>query len=308
MRTSVIDMGTNTFKLTMAELDGDGFRVIGVEQRGVRLGSCSYQYGLIPLPAMERAVNAIEEFTRISRQHGAIVSGAFATAIFRDAQNSRQLLEIIEEKTNVFPAVISAQKEAELIQNGVWHAMKGRVPPNMLIMDMGGGSLEFIRATDKKRTWLRSFPLGAFPILRDSRLSDPVTPQDMERVNQKLTQELKPLFREATKEQQVLVGCSGAFETFAQMMGHHHDNANECPPPSVQLHREPLEKLFQKILNANSEQRKQMKGLPLFRVDTIVPAVMVTQYIISKINPEKIYASFYSMAEGAIGQMIHQKK
>lgn len=299
-------MGTNTFKLTMAERQNGTFRVMGVEQRGVRMGSCSYHYGLISLPSMERAVQAITEFTRIAEQHNAPIKGAFATAIFRDAQNAGLVLKVLRQKTGVCPVVVSAKQEAILIQRGVYCALRDRAPKNMLIMDMGGGSLEFIKVVDNQVKWLRSFPLGAFRIINENGLSDPVTEQDIHRVNQMLMEKLKPLFRKIGKEQMALTGCSGAFESFVTMMDGYEDRLKDSLP-AIAIERNHLEKLFQRILNADAEQRKQMKGLPAFRVDTIVPAALVTQFIINKFNPEIIYSSFYSMAEGAICDCIREK-
>ena len=153
MRTAVIDLGTNTFNLLIAEASiGGGFATLYNEKLPVKLGEGGINKGIITDEAFYRGVQAMSYYADMIRQWKGEKILAFATSAVRNASNGNDFVRTVKEKTGIDIHVINGNQEAEYIARGVSQAVKlGK--KHSLVMDIGGGSTEFIILNDSEILW-----------------------------------------------------------------------------------------------------------------------------------------------------------
>lgn len=306
MKISVIDIGTNTFKLIIAESNQNDFDIILEEKRGVQLGKDSYINNKISESAIKRAELCLSEFIELSDQYNAGKPKAFATAAVRDAANGKEFINYLYQKTNLKIHLISGDREAELVSKGVLSSLE-KIPARMLIMDIGGGSTEFIDVQNGKLSWIKSFSLGASRLLQELNPSDPVSEKDINRLYSFLENELKEIFTRFKDTHFMLVGSSGSFESIADITDLElleRSIVNHKKAKLLEYHN--LNTVLDLLVNASRDQRFEFKGLPEYRVDTIVMASLAIKYIIMKLKPEKVLASFRALKEGIICELLNK--
>ncbi|MCC6689956.1 MAG: phosphatase, partial [Bacteroidia bacterium] len=159
MLVAVIDLGTNTFNLLIAELLAAGkYRILYNTKLPVKLGKGGINKNQLLPDAMERGINALNDYKNIIAQYNVAKTYAFATSAMREATNSNEFIKRIHE-LGISVDVISGDREAELIYKGVRLAIDiGE--QHVVVMDIGGGSTEFIIANNKQILWKKSFLLG----------------------------------------------------------------------------------------------------------------------------------------------------
>ncbi|HXC03767.1 MAG TPA: phosphatase, partial [Bacteroidia bacterium] len=194
MRLAIIDLGTNTFNLLIAETHADGsYRVIFKTKVASKLGEGGINEGIIRPPAFQRGIDALKGYKIKMEELGVQTIYAFATSAIRSASNGSDFVQAVKEQTGIEIKVISGDREAELIYYGVRKAVHMQESYS-LIMDVGGGSTEFIIANKHRIIWKQSFNLGAARLLARFHESDPITIVEIERLRAYLLKELLPLF------------------------------------------------------------------------------------------------------------------
>ncbi|MFY8033467.1 MAG: exopolyphosphatase, partial [Flexibacteraceae bacterium] len=194
-RYAVIDMGTNTFHLLIAELAPDGFKVLHKEKVGVKLGKGSINQGFLSDDAIERGLDCLQSFANTAVSFGIAAKDIIATATsaVRSANNGQFFVEQVLAKTEIKVQVIDGAKEAQLIFEGVTAAL-GKQSAASLIMDIGGGSVEFIIGNKEQYYWKQSFEVGAIRLHEKFKKHDPILSEEISEINLYLSEKLKPLF------------------------------------------------------------------------------------------------------------------
>ncbi|HXA00411.1 MAG TPA: hypothetical protein VNW99_00380, partial [Cytophagaceae bacterium] len=170
-KIAVLDLGTNTFNLLIAEKSEDGMHTIHKEKTGVKLGKEGITKGFISAEAYERAINTVSHYKEVIDQYGVSKIVAVATSAFRNARNGYQLVKDIKEKTDIDVQTIAGEKEAELIYYGVKAAMDlGK--STSLLLDIGGGSVEFVICNNDKIFWKGSYEIGGQRLIDKFQNSD----------------------------------------------------------------------------------------------------------------------------------------
>src|SRR5687767_14440041 len=161
---AIIDLGTNTFHLLIAEYDNGRYKISHRERTAVKIGLGGINQGIIQEKGIERAIQALKTFKASIDQHSISKIFAFGTSALRNAHNANEVVEKIMLTTNIDVKIILGDKEAEFIYKGVRSAMElGNVPS--LIVDIGGGSVEFIIANREEVFWKKSVEIGAQRLL-----------------------------------------------------------------------------------------------------------------------------------------------
>ncbi len=141
-----------------------------------------------------------------------------ATAGVRSTANGKEFVQALERLFNLKIQIISGDEEAELIYMGVKQAVKFD-DKNALILDIGGGSNEFIIANNQGLIWKHSFNLGMARLLDLFNPSDPITSEEIIKVEEYIDSNLSVLYEAVKKfNPQQLIGCSGTFDTFRSMI------------------------------------------------------------------------------------------
>ncbi|MGD9992971.1 MAG: hypothetical protein AB7S69_06700 [Salinivirgaceae bacterium] len=308
MRTAIIDLGTNTFNLLIVNAAAkQDLQVLLNTKSAVMLGQEGINDGYISDKAFARAYGVLRDFSDLVRQFKCEKLIAFGTSAIRSASNSDAFITKIAKDLNICIEPISGAQEAEYIYYGVSQAIPF-TDENYLILDIGGGSNELIIANKDGISWKESFALGGARLLERFKPSDPITPEQIAQINSYLEKELEPLFGAVnTHGVSKLVGSSGAFDTFADML---HYELTGLPLDKTRLSNEISLKQFQRIYRlitaSKRSDRLMIPGMEALRVDTIVMASIFTRLVLERTGVNQIIQSAYSLKEGVARQLLIQ--
>lgn len=311
MRISVIDLGTNTFNLLIVETGVDhSYNIIYNNKLPVKLGKSGIDKKEIRPDAITRGMNALERHLGTIREYNSDKLYAFATSGIRSARNGEQFVKMIQQRFGMDVEIISGDREAELIYHGVKQAV-ALSKEKVLILDIGGGSNEFVIADSDTIYWKKSYPLGVARLLSKFKPSDPISIEEIEFISNYLEERLSDLFEEFRKHKiNTLVGASGSFETIAAMI-RADDPAFESEtgviPESVDIDLTDFENLYQKLINSTLKERKQMKGLESMRLEMIVVATLIVKFILQKLKITHLIQSNFALKEGVVYEILNLK-
>lgn len=298
MKKAVIDLGTNTFHLLIVEPDGAGhFKEIYRKRIFVQLAEESIMR--IGAAAFERGLAALREYRNALDEYGIQEVRAFGTAALRRAENSADFRAAIQQETGIEVQVIGGDEEARLITEGVRLAVPVNEKP-MLIMDIGGGSVEFIIANRSEIFWAQSFPVGVAVLYNNFHESEPITEQEIANVHQFLDTQLHPL-RMALQQYSVdaLVGASGTFDVLEAMLIEVKEH-----PLYATIQAKDFYPIYKKIVHATLKERLNIEKLPAKRAELIVVALILIHYVLEQIEITDIIVSMYAMKEGMLVEML----
>ncbi len=308
MRLAILDFGTNTFNLLIAENQEDSnVRFIHSSKEPVKLGKGGINSGILKDDAIERAMKAIENHYKTIRKFDAEKVYAYATSAIRDAKNSKVLLNKIRENFDLYVNILPGDREAELIYKGVRQACDfsgGKI----LITDIGGGSVEFIIADKQKTYWIESFDLGMARILDKFEPEDPVSDSTLKAMEEYFAENLGSLFEALDKyKPEIMIGASGSYETFFELIKNHlpdkYRHLNGEPGKEIIL--EDYRGLHGILLKSTTEERKKMPGMEPVRVEMIVPATIFVNFILENRKFNKMMVSEYALKEGVIAEILN---
>ncbi len=304
MRIGVIDLGTNTCNLLIAETKTDGYSILHQSKQLVKLGDNRIKQNEISEEATERAIQSFLKHKEIIKKFSVDHVQVLATSAVRDASNKVAFLEKLSCNTGLIIKVISGEKEAEMIFNGVLLAVNEFIQPS-IILDIGGGSNELILAKGKMIIWKESRPTGMARVINRFDLSDPVQPNEIIQLKQFFSEGHKNAFIKS-KETGVkkLVGCSGAFDTIADIID--QVNPGEKSRITQKITIEDFYSVYQKIIRSTREERLAMKGMDMVRIDLIVPAVILIEQLISSIGIIEIIQTDFALREGVFYEIVNK--
>lgn len=261
-----------------------------------------------------RGIRAIKKHKRTCKKFGAEKIYAFATSAIRSADNGKDFVKEAKEKTGIDITVISGEREAELIYFGVRSAVQMNDSPS-LIIDIGGGSTEFIIATKDKVLWKHSFLLGAARLLEKFRPSDPITASEAKQIENYLEENLKPLFLAVDTlspkgggpgKGLELIGSSGSFDSLAEMIAYRFYDIDILKGKTeYDFNLQDCQKMYDIILRSTTKERMHMKGLTKMRVDMIVVSAIFVDYIMLRLGLKRMRLSKYSLKEGALWELMN---
>ena len=299
-RAAVIDMGTNTFHLIIADLSAEGIHLIYKTNVPVRLGEGRLNENIIIPAAFERGISTLKEFQETIKKHNATVVKATATSAVRSAANGREFVDAAALHAGISIEVISGDQEAAFIFEGV--QATGVIKQRSLIMDIGGGSTEFIICDENGLLWKKSYNIGAARLMQAYFKSDPISAYDKLAIIDHISKELIDL-KEACEIYQPgsLIGSAGAFETFAGLLNTELD-IKVVAASALDLNA--YKKLAARLITSTHEERVHMEGLIPLRVDMIVIAALLTNYIIEELGLNALYLSTYDLKMGVLHTLL----
>ena len=296
----VIDLGTNTFHLLIVRMTPEGSLLeLHRERRFIKLAENGIEkIGEAPF---QRGIQAIMDYKKILDHYGVKDFVALGTAALRTASNGSEFITQIKHLSGISIQLISGQEEARLIHKGVCQAVPFDQRKN-LIMDIGGGSVEFIICNQDQVFWSDSFPVGVAVLFKNFHHTDPISIQEIEKLCLHLEKILSPLVLELQNHKiQSLVGASGTFDVLENILVDHKKHPLHSSLPSSEF-----QVLHQKILKTRLPDRLAMEGVPENRADMIVVAMILIDFILQKADIQQITVSAYAMKEGLIYDLIPQ--
>lgn len=298
MKLAILDLGTNTFNLIIRDTDTN--EVLYNDKVPVKLGRGSLSQGRITDEAFERGLQALEAYKSIIRKFDLDETYALATSAIRSSSNGPQFVQQAHERFGILVNTIDGLTEAELIYRGVREDFP-LGDDTSLIMDIGGGSTEFILGNSGKSFWKASFDIGTSRLLDRFSPSDPITTEQRLAISDYLAVNLVELVAACKEFQPVrLVGSSGSFETLADMI------IAAYPGPQPQdagsgfdFDLGQYHKIAAKMFNNTLEQRLHTPGMLPMRADMIVMACLQINFVLQALNLQQMKLSTYAVKEGA---------
>jgi exopolyphosphatase/guanosine-5'-triphosphate,3'-diphosphate pyrophosphatase len=306
-RLALIDMGTNTFHLLIVEdRPGQPSHPLVRTKVGVRLGEGGISHGEIMPAPYARALQTLRGFKEEIELHAVTEVRATATSAMRVSRNGPDLVRDILDQTGIQVEVIAGEREAELIAKGIRQAV-ALGPDKHLLMDIGGGSVEFIIANQDTIFWKQSFEIGAQRLL-DQFFPEPdgVFPTPMLQAElEYLAEKLAPLTAAVAEFSPLagLVGSSGSFDTFADLtVGQVRREADL--PPSTSLSVAEFEQHFAQLLTLDHAGRVALPGMFPMRADMLVVASVIVKYVLTTYQLTNIRTSAFALKEGLLAELL----
>ena len=304
MPVAILDFGTNTFNLLIAEKNGKSFKVLYDGKEPVKLGKGGINKGVLTPEAMERGFTAIDNHMKTIEAFGAVEIRAFATSAMRNAANGKEFEKEIRERFGFRTRIIDGDEEAALIYGGIRESVDFGSETAM-IMDIGGGSVEFIICNAEGIFWKHSFELGMARIIEKFPVSDPITEKEIATIEQYFAAELNALFEQARRyPPSLLVGASGTFDTLAAMATHRFGLRSADNSSSMEIDTDHYHELHHLLLQSTAEERLLMPGMEPVRVEMIVPATIFINFVRNSCNLRTMIQSRYALKEGAMARLV----
>ena len=306
-KAAIIDMCTNTFHLIIVEWTGRQYQVLRKLQLPVKLGKGGFEHGFIQEDAFERGIAAIQEFKALIKTYEIDKVKAYGTSALRNATNAHDFQMEVENLLHRPVQIIDGIKEAELIYEGVRKAVPLGEEPN-LIMDIGGGSVEFIIADANHIYWKQSYEIGAARLLERFHHTDPISRESIKSMSDFIDEVLDEVWNRCEKyEIKTLVGASGTFESIAEMdMNIYYSHSRSMPFVHHIVALQHFSEIANRIIGSTREELYQMPGLALFRAEMITVGILLIKIVVAKLKIKKIIASDYALKEGILFQMMEQ--
>jgi exopolyphosphatase/guanosine-5'-triphosphate,3'-diphosphate pyrophosphatase len=300
MTTAVIDLGTNTFNLLITTDEG---QVVFNDKIPVKLGKGGIHQNLIAPDAFQRGIHALERFRDICKLKEVDRVYAFATSAVRSATNAHEFIEAAAEECGININVIDGNREAMFIYEGVARAVP--LTETTLIVDIGGGSTEFVIANKQGVLWQASYPLGVSRLLETFAPDDPLSASDIEKLNEHFEIVLSEMLAEVRKHKPTcMVGSSGSFETLHDICATRFKHEGLTPgQASSRIYLHELHVVSELLLSSSLTDRLVMPGMLAMRADTLHISALQIQFILQQTGIKELFLSLYALKEGVIASI-----
>lgn len=297
---AIIDLGTNTFHLLIVQIANNTFHKLYQERIHVKLGEEGIEeIGDVPF---QRGLLAMRHFSEAIAQLNVEKENirAIGTAALRKASNSEAFLAKVKEATEIEVQVIDGDLEAALIHRGVCQAVPLSTTERVVIMDVGGGSVEFIITDHEKIYWAKSFEVGVSVLWKRFHHSNPMTEVEQKALLTFLDEELATV-KTALKEFDVtrLIGASGTFDVMAGylpiLQKSEYYTINDLTP---------FQEYKNEVVNSTEAQLYQIPSIPRERVKFIVVAFLMIDWLLQKMDISELTASDFAMKEGILSTLV----
>jgi exopolyphosphatase/guanosine-5'-triphosphate,3'-diphosphate pyrophosphatase len=219
MKIAILDLGTNVYNLLLAHVNETEYSILKIMKVAAKLGEGGLADGILSPAAFSNSEYALKKILIAIEAEGDVEKiYAFATSAVRDAKNGAEFVKNIKSKFDIDVEVISGEREADLIFKGVSESMF-LYDETVLVLDIGGGSNEFIIARKNDILWKKSFPIGVARMKEMFSPSDPIKISEVEKATEFFDTELSELWAMCEKfRPEILIGASGSFDTLREMM------------------------------------------------------------------------------------------
>lgn len=295
-RRAVIDIGTNSVKLLVADVDGTALSPVCEESSQTRLGAGFYDDHHLRPDAIERTAEAVKEFSAKAVSLGAPPPRVIATSASRDAKNVGQLINAIFDRSHLLMEILSGDREADWAFRGVTSDPR-LAQGAALVVDVGGGSSEFIVGDNSVPQFRNSYRLGGVRLLEKLRLADPPGVNALEHcrafLRDFLTRQIEPDLGPALKtcrQQAKLVGTGGSASILARMEAGISSYDRDVIESTV-IRAERLRQRLESIWAMPLAERQKLAGLPPNRADVILTGAAIYEAIMAQFEFSQLQVS-----------------
>ncbi len=305
VRRAVIDVGTNSIKLLVADVRGRDVQPVHEESRQTRLGKGFYQTHRLQPETIAHTAAAVWEFAETAREKNADSIRVIATSAARDAVNPMDLTGSIFRASGLKTEIITGAREADWAFQGVaTDAELSRSP--LLLLDVGGGSTEFILGHGTTKSFAHSFPLGTVRLMEQFPHSDPPTQAEFNAcrnwLKSFLRAEVRPQLEPALKNEPgeiCLVGTGGTTSILARIEKK-LDRFDRGKIERTVLSFDQITAHRKKLWRLPLEDRKEITGLPKLRADVILTGVLIYEMVMEEFGFQQLRVSTRGLRFAAV--------
>jgi len=302
---AAIDIGTNSVHLVVARaVPGGGFDVVTTEKDMVRLGSGGGDMKRLQPDAIDRGVATIGRMAEVAASFGAKVT-AVATSAVREAENRDEFIDRVRNEHGIEVEVISGFEEARLIHHGVIHALSVN-GTRTLIVDIGGGSTEFVIGEQSELIEARSLRLGAIR-LTQRFFPDAADPDHVP--SSKAIRRARTFLRDALggparelggHKPELAIGSSGTITAVATMIAAATDEGEPRQMNGFVFTAKELARAVDLVTTASGDDRRHIRGLDERRADIVIGGILLLEQIFAAFELESMTVSEYALREGVL--------
>ncbi|HEV2328134.1 MAG TPA: Ppx/GppA phosphatase family protein [Verrucomicrobiae bacterium] len=307
VRRAVIDVGTNSVKLLVADVDGHDVHPVLEESRQTRLGKNFYETHRLQPDAIRETAQAVADFAETARGKKARTVRVFATSAARDAINPDELASAIADASRLKLEIISGEQEADWAFQGATSGTDLAKTP-LLLLDVGGGSSEFILGHSGRKSFARSFPLGTVRLMEKFPHGDPPAPDEFlqcrDSVASILRTEIGPelelvLQREKKSGPVQLAGTGGTATIFARMeLKSDRFDREQIEGTRLSLGR--IQSHVKTLWSLPLARRKEIPGLPKSRADVIMTGALIYALVMETFGFDELRVSTRGLRFAAV--------
>jgi len=310
MRIAAIDVGSNSIHMVVAQVESDGrFRVLDRAKEMVRLGHRTLTNGRLSAEAMNNGIRTLSAFRTLAERQGVLRFKAVATSAVREASNGGDFIQRVKDDVGLRLKVIPGREEARLIYLGVRHAIDLRGESTLLV-DAGGGSVEFILSEDDKPVALDSVKIGVARLSEKFLANDPPSARDLDNLESYLSEQLDPILRPiAKRDVRRVIGTSGTMLNLISIAGNLRGNPPDGHLNNFAVTAEEITRVRRLLTKADRGERLKVKGLDAKRVDTIVAGAYLADFVMQEVGAKEMIACTWALREGVMLDFIarHRK-
>lgn len=302
MKIGTIDIGTNSMRLLIAEYVNNKIENRNKYINTTRIGQGVDKDGYITKEAMDRNLNALKEFSDICKEQNCEAVYCMGTSALRDSKNGQEFVKKAKEMANIDVKIICGDEESNLGFLGVLEGTEGDKKDNILVIDIGGGSTEFVLGNEEGINFCKSENVGALRMTEKFITTDPISEEDFNQMNYFIENTISSTL-EILKNKKIskLVGIGGAITSVSAMNQQLEVYSMEKVHNS-KVTKKDIEKILQNLKKMTLNDKKTIKGLQPKRADIITAGVTILNIIMEKLEFEKIMISEYDNLEGLICQ------
>jgi exopolyphosphatase/guanosine-5'-triphosphate,3'-diphosphate pyrophosphatase len=287
-RRAVIDIGTNSVKLLVADVEEHWVRPVRELAEQTRLGRGFYESHLLQPEAIAATGKAVAAFATQAHELGATAIRVFATSAARDAKNPGSLLRAVQVASGLNVEIITGEQEAEWAFRGV-STDPGLSSQPILLLDVGGGSTEFILGQGEHKHFRQSFPIGSVRLMETLPHSDPPTPAELAGCRQWLHDfinvRVAPLLELALARERcvgtlALVGTGGTASILAGLE-HRLGEFDRARIDGTTLLLERVRHWVSRLWSLPLSQRRTLPGLPPERADIMLTGAAIYEAVMT---------------------------
>jgi exopolyphosphatase / guanosine-5'-triphosphate,3'-diphosphate pyrophosphatase len=297
MRVAVVDIGTNSTRLLVAEVSDDHVEEIERDTNVTRLGEGVDRSGRLSNGGIERVLSTCADYRQRIDRHSVDRTVAVLTAAVRDAENGPELEAALREKFGFDAQTISGEREARLAFRGATSTRRHEGP--VLVVDIGGGSTEFVVGTDGEVGFYVSTPLGSVRHTERFLHSDPPTEDQLEECRRAIRAEIeRSVLAEVRRDAVEGIAVAGTPTQFAAV-DQQLDPYDPRRVDGYRLSRPACERILAELASLPLAERRRVKGLHPDRAPAIVAGGLILAETIRAFGLDSIEVSEHDILEGA---------
>jgi exopolyphosphatase/guanosine-5'-triphosphate,3'-diphosphate pyrophosphatase len=310
-RLAAIDIGTNTVLLCVADVSEAGLTPVLDRSIITRLGQGLDRAGTLDPQAIERTLEALEAHARTAREAGAERIAAAGTAALREARDADRFLSEAKRCAGIEIEVISGETEAALALEAVARereesaSRNGAVSGPLLVMDIGGGSTEFIAGEGRSIRWARSLPVGSVRLTERFLRHDPAPPEEIDALIRHVRGTFANLPDPPGTESATMVGIAGTYTTLVAMKLRlrAYDAAAIRRTP---LAMADLDALIAALAPLTARERLALPGLEPGRADVILAGAAIAREGLARFGRSAIGVTDRGVRHGVLYRMAER--